>query len=281
VIYFGVNKSIYDWLYTYFTINFTSYAENYPFLYRFYLTLAGITSQIRSNPFTGGILWLGIISFIVFPKFVKTKLHRIGLFLCVFLLVFGVFSGGRGYIYTTLITSPFIIFGVQVIFDLINGIFKKEMVVLSPFLLTLSIAIICLVATILVNQNTYFMKIKKSGLVQYKFASIINQSENPSLLNYGSLDLGFYFASGIIPNQKYFINLNFDYSRYPSILDEQNRYIKDKLIDYVVIALPDEESVKDLNTLTPVLVNNYHMIRKENQAYDNYEYIYLLFKKNP
>lgn len=281
VIYFGVNKSIYVWLFTYFIINFTSYAENYPFLYRFYLTLAGITSQIRSNPVTGSILWLGIISFIVFPKFVKTRLHRVGLFLCVFLLVFGVFSGGRGYIYTTLITSPFIIFGFQVFFDLINSFHKKEMPVVSPFLLTLCISIFCFIATILFNHNIYFMKIKKSELAQYEFASIIHQTDNPTLLNYGSLDLGFYFASGLIPNIRFFENQNIEYSRYPLILDEQNRYIKEKLIDYVVIALPDEESVKDLNTLTPVLVENYHLVRKENQIYDNYEYIYLLFKKNP
>lgn len=281
LIYFGVNHSISEWINTYFFINFSSYNERFPLYYRFYLTLSGISTQIRSNPVSGSILWLGIIAFLVFPKFLKDRLHRIGLFFCVFLLIFGVFGGGRGYIYTCLITTPFLIFGFYIIFDLIKNTYKKELTVKKPYLFTLLLAIISFIATILFNHNIYFMKITKDELVQFKFASIIKQTKNPTLLNFGSLDLGFYFASDIIPKLRFFENQNIDYARFPLILDEQNRYIKEKLIDFVVIVLPDETSVMNLDKLSPVLMNNYQVINEDYQTYEDNEYIYLLLKKIP
>ena len=54
---------------------------------------------------------------------------------------------------------------------------------------------------LLATPNRYLMSYKKEELPQYKFAEKIKQSgiENPTLLNYGFLDGGFYTASGILP----------------------------------------------------------------------------------
>jgi hypothetical protein len=54
------------------------------------------------------------------------------------------------------------------------------------------------------------MDYRREDLPQYRFAEIISQSEDPSLLNYGFLDGGFYFASGVLPSDPYFSTLNID-----------------------------------------------------------------------
>jgi len=59
------------------------------------------------------------------------------------------------------------------------------------------------------NQKLSWLGVNKEDLVQYKFAAIINQTEGATLLNYGSLDGGFYTVSGIVPNVKYFHKIMF------------------------------------------------------------------------
>ena len=60
------------------------------------------------------------------------------------------------------------------------------------------------------SPNTYLMKVQKEDMPQYRFAEIIRQSEDQTLLNYGFLDGGFYFASEVLPTGTYFCTLNID-----------------------------------------------------------------------
>ncbi len=60
------------------------------------------------------------------------------------------------------------------------------------------------------SQNVYLTGIQKEEMPQYRFAEIIRQSEEQSLLNYGFLDSGFYFAAGVLPEGLYFCTLNID-----------------------------------------------------------------------
>lgn len=60
------------------------------------------------------------------------------------------------------------------------------------------------------SPNTYLMKVQKEDMPQYRFAEIIRNSEDKTLLNYGFLDGGFYYASGALPTEKFFCTLNID-----------------------------------------------------------------------
>ncbi len=236
-----------------------------------------VAYQIYVNPIANGLLWLGIIVFIAFDKFLKNRLHRISLFLCILLLVLGIYGGARAYIYYYLIVSPLIIFGVIVMHDLINTRLKKTVSLQS----TAVVILVTLVSTILItlqfNQNTPMLKVKKEDLVQFKYASIINQTDNATLLNYGWVDLGFYTTTGITPNVRFFDKLNFDYSLFPLNVDEQNRYIKDKVVDYVVIPDLPSDSIENWNF--PDLFTNYQLIASEEQKFEDTDFIYYLFKK--
>ena len=114
-------------------------------------------------------------------------------------------------------------------------------------------------------------------MVQYKFVSIINQTENATLLNYEWLDMGVYTVTGITSNIRFFEQQNIRYSEFPLNMDEQNRYIKEKLVDFIVLQRPSFEILENLNI--PYLYENYQLIGSEKQAFENIEFNYLLFKK--
>lgn len=133
--------------------------------------------------------------------------------------------------------------------------------------------LVCILLTCRSSSNFEFRKVKKEDLVQYQFAKIINQKPNPTLLNYGFLDGGFYTVTGIVPNIKYFHKPNISYENYPIIMDEQNRYIKELIVDFVVIRVQKEEDSVQI----PYLYENYKKI-KTNYV-EGVNCYYMLFEK--
>lgn len=131
----------------------------------------------------------------------------------------------------------------------------------------------CLIFTCNTSSNFNFRKVKKEDLVQYQFAEIINQKPNATLLNYGFLDGGFYTVTGITPTVKYFHKPNISYESYPIIVDEQNRYIRESLIDFVVIRVVKEEDSLEI----PYLYENYKKL--ETTFVEGVNCYYMLFEK--
>ena len=74
-----------------------------------------------------------------------------------------------------------------------------------------------------VSPNTYLMQVQKEDMPQYRFAETIMQSEDRTLLNYGFLDGGFYFASGTLPSDPYFCTLNIDLQEMEKSLQDSIR----------------------------------------------------------
>ena len=68
--------------------------------------------------------------------------------------------------------------------------------------------------------------------------------ENPTLLNYGFLDGGFYTVTGIYPRTRFFCKVNLPLS---DITQEQNQYIEDSLVDFVIAPHPLD-------------ISNYHLL---------------------
>lgn len=61
--------------------------------------------------------------------------------------------------------------------------------------------------------------IKRADMAQTVFASIMNEEENPTLLDLTSLDQGFYLAAGITPRCRYFANNNLNTPEKREALD--------------------------------------------------------------
>jgi hypothetical protein len=277
VVYFGLNHSITEWINSYFMINLTSYSTSTSVFSTIKSVIIGVLYSLRFNPFGFGLLYFGLIVALIYKNLFDEIIPKLSLMACFAFLAMSVYGGGRLYIYYMLIFSPFLVFGFIVIFNIIYekfGVIKSKkkilIIVLATFVTTFSY-------TLAFHHNTYMLEIEKGDLVQYKFASIINQTEDPTLLNYGVLDLGFYTAADIVPNVRFFQNQSIPYSKFPIVMDEQNRYIKERLIDYVVMQIP--VSIYDEEVDVPCLNENYQLIEKKIQSNESKDFYYLLFKK--
>jgi hypothetical protein len=187
-----------------------------------------------------------------------------------------VYGGGRGYIYYFLIFAPFIIFGFNVLLAMINDEFGPIQSRKSLNLILTGIIITLFIYSLGFGHNTDMLMKKKEELVQYKYSKIIKKKDNATMLNYGSLDGGFYTTTGIVPNVRFFQSQNIDDSKFPLVMEEQNRYIKNKVVDFVVVRVPTFLNVNEIDI--PYLDKNYRLIENEIQWFEGEEYFYLLYK---
>jgi len=125
VIYFGVNHAIPDWINTYFVINMTGYPTSLSWISRISNILIVLAAQFSLNPVPGFLLWFGILSFILFKKFIPGNRNKLLLILCFMLLLLGVYTGRVGFIYYYLIFMPFIIFGLIALADVLRAFFQR------------------------------------------------------------------------------------------------------------------------------------------------------------
>ncbi len=144
--------------------------------------------------------------------------------------VFFLFWGSKNIQYYGLPLSVFAIFGFCAIADLCAHI-QKIQVRVSIVVLCVVLAISTPALSILFGQNIPFMKVDREELAQYKFAEIMNQSDSPTLFNYGFLDGGFYYAAGITPSTKHFCQLNVS---SPKIQAEIDSYVLDGRTEFIV-----------------------------------------------
>lgn len=80
---------------------------------------------------------------------------------------------------------------------------------------------------------------------QIVFGRLMRASGQPlTLLNYGSIDMGFYTASGAVPTTYYFQNYNIPQSADPQILQSQRAVIAHHQVEWVVLNTPAGKSVR-------------------------------------
>lgn len=230
VIYFGVNHAIGDWLEVYIYNNLFLYTINEGETAGAGLLqnlLSGYEFSLRSGlslvlcTLLGGA-WLFL------SENRKISAH----FLLTVLLTFLVtFMGGRQYDYYTFSLAVFVPFGIGALVSL----FAKNVAWLQKLLdrkaVGMILAVVCIAFSLMTTQNRYLLGMEKEALPQYQFREIIARKENPTLLNYGFLDGGFYTASDILPNCKAFCKLNIPLEE---MNDMQERYVKEGLCDFVV-----------------------------------------------
>lgn len=154
------------------------------------------------------------------------ELLFIGLsFLFSFILVF---VGGRFFIYYSLIFSAFVVIGIPPLARLTKPLAQSRR---ARAIAGCAVPVLCVLLAFLRCENTYLLRYGKADLPQFQFAEIIHETEDASLLNYGFLDGGFYTAAGIVPNCRFFSNLNIP---LPDIMETQRDFVKKGKVDFVV-----------------------------------------------
>ena len=276
LIYFGINHAIFEWINSYFIFNIISYSRLISFKSMFIFSIIGVFIHLPQNPDALGFLYFGLIFFITHKKFTKNNYIRLGLISLFFFLALSVYGGGRGYDYYFLIFSPFILFGFIVMFsqthENLENYIKENLL-----FITLVILIVAFSYTRLFHHNINMIGVGKDDLVQYRYTEFINKFDTPTLLNYGALDGGFYTTTGIVPNNKFFYKPNIDHLKFPLILGEQNRYIENQVVDFVVVWFEPSNASEILEN--PYLSKNYSIVKSEYQIYEGKVYKYLPFMK--
>ncbi|NLR09582.1 MULTISPECIES: DUF2339 domain-containing protein [Lactobacillaceae] len=116
-----------------------------------------------------------------------------------------------------------------------------------------------------------------------------------TLLNYGSIDMGFYTASGAVPNTYFFQNYNIPQSAAPQILQSQRETIQQHRVEWVVLNTPAGKSVKqwqggsgritsgNLNPgtakLNKVLTRHYRCVAQHTQVFEGVNVTYWLYQR--
>ncbi len=279
VVYFTLNGAMYDFLYTYFYCNIFLYSQDITLWQRLTTMAVGAAKNLGMNPLMSFFIIFGLVHFSRKNRFVWHKTGRwsvLGTFLVLYL---GVFFGGRWYDYYILITAGYVIFGVIAMLRWaedtklvrLNGLSRQ----LYGRLVGLSVAGAFLICLFCGNCFPYIGRAKEA-YPQFQFAEIINQKENPTLLNYGFIDGGFYLASHVRPINKYFCKVNIDRKELPEMYEEQTAILTSRAVDFVVIRIYGvTKNPADYNC--PELFENYNMVSVATDPTDNY--VFALFEK--
>ena len=107
----------------------------------------------------------------------------------------------------------------------------------------------------------------REDTMQYRIAAYLEQTPGATLLNYGFMDAGFYTAAGLVPNVKYFHQTNVPLEE---MLDEQLRYIREGVCDYVITRGKQPEWI----------VERYELIATESSPNFWYDAVYLYRQKS-
>ena len=121
-----------------------------------------------------------------------------------------------------------------------------------------------------------YMKLDKEDFFQFEFASIINEEENPTMVNLGKLDSGVYTLSGLYPSTYFFERQNISYKKFPQMVDSFKEYIKNKETMFIVYyTWLDEDNLK---IREEELFINYDLIKVRSQIFEDKVFYGYLFK---
>lgn len=266
LIFFIVNGAIKELFNVYFIINMTSYSK--------------ITSTFKKITTAFSLLGLNLISNIPFIIFIlipliyytrkklnfKIKGSKIIILISFLFMGLGTFIGGTNYFYYSFIITPFMVLGVL----LINRLLNKYNIRINK-IRNFSLILLLVTALIQFSPNIEYSHRKHDDYAQLVFADIINENKDKTLINYGSLDGGFYFTTDTLPECYYFMRNNFSYSNFPEMFEEQKRYVLQNRPHFVV---------SRTNYLF-LIDNNYKLIKSFRQKYEDEYHVYYLYERIP
>ena len=201
--------------------------------------------SLRDNLRASIILIAGLVWMIVTAR----KNHKLltAFLLSEFFLSICILSGGVCFYYYPMIFMALIVYGLVAAVLFLRAKFPAlSRLSLKPFAVLGANA--ALIAVLVVyayfsSSNTYLIGTPKEEFPQYRFAEQMKETESPTLLNYGFLDGGFYFAADILPTTKYFCKLNVNVDE---MYRNQNQLVEQGLVDYVVTRERQLEAYYDI-----------------------------------
>lgn len=262
IIYFAANGALGDF--------YTVYIYNNIFLYS---GSSGIKAKIlkifrvffiRVLP-EGGLFAVPAVVGVIFMFFKDVRRLRLENFFIPVAFVcadFFIYIGGVVGVYYCLPLSFFAVFAVVAAASGVRYLYNHAEVlkkVKAPFAVFAALSLLLSpFFSWLFTPNKSYIGYDKDELFMYQFKEIIEQKENATVLNYGTLDLGVYTVTGKIPVCKYFCGLNIPLDE---IQDVQDRFVAEKRVDFVVCEL----------TVPAVISDNYVLLAESHKKFDDSE----------
>lgn len=278
--YFAIRGGLYYWYWGYVYINVFSYSNLNgagPSLGERVYTLAKILYYIILKNWTYYIFLIpgffyGSIAVQPREKKQKTKKWLAVFFVpsLAFFLFLGIYIGGSELPYYALPLGVFTVFG----FALLGRLAER---LLPSFFSTTGVCVAAMTASVMVSMmviwcfsmNIPFRNVKQEDIFLFQFRDVVMQTENPTLLNVGCLDAGLYTVCDIVPTCQWFQTQTI---HMQEVYDEQKRYIKEGLIDYVIARDGEPEKIHDRYELASEAVF-------EENGYPHVWYLYRLKEK--
>ncbi len=234
-LYFGCHGALGDLLTTYFYNNIFLYPTETDGS-RLLLIYECVKAAIKYNRNFTSLLWIG---FVWLMCQLRARWQSVVMpILCFLGLMAGTYWGGKGFDYYGLVLAAFCIYGLVGLtlllrylglFRLLHQVFGKASV-LSGIALSLITALL-LVTTWNTNPNHYLIGRSRENTVQYRFAEKMQSVENPTLLNYGFLDGGFFYAADAQPACRFYCYFNIN---APDMWENQRLCIENGDADFIV-----------------------------------------------
>jgi len=280
IVYFTLNNSLSDLFFNYFYANISLYPSTMDtnMLTKILISISLFINKVYKNYILFTLFLIGFMGLLLSKKILKNNFVSFMYTSSYFSLIVTSLIGGKEYDYYLLIIFPFAC--IPLLLILINLQKASNVNILFFFLLCFSVIIgtngTIKESKLFPNASSNGSHGSEGGPAQKKFAEIINKCKDPSLLNYGTLDLGLYTASDILPQNYYFHKVNIANEYLPEMMTEQNNIIRNREVEFVVSRMRYKD---DIDKYIPsILLENYSLISKHNQFSDGGEYTYLLFK---
>jgi hypothetical protein len=277
VVYFALHGALGDFFQMYFWRSLTGYAVPLGIGERLAFVGSLLVSNMGTNAALSIFLVIGLLgSPFMLPR-ARGVVQRCAVPMAFFLLAMGVYGSGREYPYYFLIFAPLAAVGFAV---LARAVSSQPRMALTPRAASAAAAIVLLAGVVysaMLNTNRTTPQIAKRDLVQYKFAAIINRAEDRSLLTYGVLDVGVYTVAGILPNTRYFFLPNLVHKAFPEVLQEQDRYIREGVSNFVVTRVLASQQEHPFAAADPS--GRYVLVATERQPFMGIDFKYLLYQR--
>lgn len=237
LILYGANGALGDLWQVYFVQNVTGYRKSVNLLTH---VVKVVCRRSKNNVFMAGLLGAGVL-YMLFARrgkgMIWQKICLVAMMACA---VFLIYSNGRKIDYYYMILASFVPFGCVAIARLWERVRMMRLKNCASAALA-GVLLLYSCGAVACDRNTHAIGVDREEMPQVKFAKIISETENATLLNFGFLDDGFYLAADVMPSNRWFCRL---LANKEDCDVEQAQIVAEGKVDYVVTGVYTLEECK-------------------------------------